>query len=111
MRARTCPGWRRTSSPATVALPPSMGSSVVSIRSVVVLPAPFGPRNPTISPRATCRLTPRTASIAWPRPPGKRLRSSRASMTAVMMLLPGRPWEAGIQKPLSNTIEFCQPNG
>ena len=42
---------------------PAVGrSSVVSIRRVVVLPAPFGPRKPTISPALTVRSTPRTAS-------------------------------------------------
>ena len=41
---------------------PAVGrSSVVSIRRVVVLPAPFGPRKPTISPASTVRSTPRTA--------------------------------------------------
>ena len=34
-----------TSWPATRALPPVGRSSVVSIRTVVVLPAPLGPRN------------------------------------------------------------------
>jgi hypothetical protein len=63
MRARTSFGWLATSTPATVALPLSMGSSVVNIRSVVVFPAPFGPRNPKISPRPTSMLIPRTASI------------------------------------------------
>jgi hypothetical protein len=36
---------------------------VQSILIVVVLPAPFGPRKPKISPRPTWKLTPRTASI------------------------------------------------
>ena len=62
--------------PATVAVPSLMGSSVHSIRTVVVLPAPLGPRNPKTSPRATVevdapdrldvRLTARTAI-----PPGQ----------------------------------------
>jgi hypothetical protein len=34
---------------------------VESIRKVVVLPAPFGPKNPNISPDCTDRLTPSTA--------------------------------------------------
>ena len=42
--ARTAAGSATTSWPATVALPPVGRSSVVSIRTVVVLPAPFGPR-------------------------------------------------------------------
>ena len=42
---------------------PAVGcSSVVSMRNVVDLPAPFGPRNPTSSPSATSMSTPRTAS-------------------------------------------------
>ena len=45
-----------------MASPPSGVSRVASIRSVVVLPAPFGPRKPKISPSATARSTPRTAS-------------------------------------------------
>ena len=35
-----------TSKPATRAVPEVGGSSVVSIKTVVDLPAPFGPRNP-----------------------------------------------------------------
>ena len=42
----TAPGSFATSKPATSAHPPVGRSSVVSIRTVVVLPAPFGPRNP-----------------------------------------------------------------
>jgi len=42
-------------------LPPSMGSRVASICSIVVLPAPLGPRTPKISPRRTRRSTPSTA--------------------------------------------------
>ena len=43
---RTCAPWVATSKPATLALPPVGGSSVVSIRTVVDLPAPLGPRKP-----------------------------------------------------------------
>ncbi len=56
-----------------------MGSSVVSMRNVVVFPAPFGPRNPNISPRPTSMLTPRTASTR-PRFVGKLLRRSTVEM-------------------------------
>src|SRR6188472_2541527 len=38
--------------------------SVASIRRVVVLPAPFGPRKPKISPAPMLRSTPRTASTS-----------------------------------------------
>jgi len=50
MRLRTSVGSRSRSTPATVAVPAVGLSSVVSIRSVVVLPAPLGPRKPTSSP-------------------------------------------------------------
>src|SRR5215467_14136663 len=57
---------------------PAVGlSSVVSMRSVVVLPAPFGPRKPTISPSPTVRSTPRTASVVR-----LRLRNVRARPSA-----------------------------
>src|SRR5688500_9324206 len=50
-----------TSTPATTALPLVGASSPVSILMVVVLPAPFGPRNPKISPDCTLKLTAFTA--------------------------------------------------
>ncbi len=43
------------------ASPPSIGSRVASILSMVVLPAPLGPRTPNTSPRCTVRSTPSTA--------------------------------------------------
>ena len=63
--------------PATVAVPAVGVSSVVSIRSVVVLPAPLGPRKPTSSPGPTSRSTPRTASTD-----PRRVRNMRASPRA-----------------------------
>src|SRR5262249_49804678 len=42
-----------TSKPATVAVPALGGRKQVSMRMVVVLPAPLGPRNPTIWPFST----------------------------------------------------------
>ena len=50
------------------------------MRSVVVFPAPFGPRKPKISPCCTSMLTPRTASIGPPFA-GKLFRSSVVKMT------------------------------
>src|SRR3954447_25285706 len=44
-----------------LASPSSIGSSVASIFSVVVLPAPLGPRTPKTSPRRTERSMPSTA--------------------------------------------------
>ena len=54
--ARSC-----ISSPSTRTVPLVGGKMPSSMRMVVVLPAPFGPRKPTISPGATSRLTPSTA--------------------------------------------------
>src|SRR5262245_15412450 len=62
MRWRTRPGWRRRSAPAIVASPAVGSISVASMRSVVVFPAPLGPRKPKISPEPTWRSTPATAS-------------------------------------------------
>ena len=43
--------------PATVAEPAVGSMSVPSVRTVVVLPAPFGPRKPKTSPRPTSNET------------------------------------------------------
>ena len=67
-RATTSRSWMH-------AVPEVGGRKQVSMRTVVVFPAPLGPRNPTISPCATSKETPRTASR---RP--YRLVSSRAMM-------------------------------
>src|SRR5580704_6809435 len=86
---RTPTGSLSRSAPATMAVPPVGCSSVVSIRSVVVLPAPFGPRKPTTSPSPTVRSTPLTASTVR-----LRLLKVRASPRASMMpiaLPPSRP--------------------
>src|SRR5215813_5794750 len=82
MRLRTPTGSASRSAPATVALPDVGRSSVVSMRSVVVLPAPLGPRKPTISPSATARSTPRTASTVR-----LRLRNVRVSPFASMIVM------------------------
>src|ERR1700737_2701648 len=50
MRRLTSMGFSSTSKPATVAVPEVGGRKQVRIRMVVVLPAPFGPRKPTIWP-------------------------------------------------------------
>ena len=46
------------------------------MRIVVVLPAPFGPTNPTISPSGTENVTPSSATMS----PNRRERSSSSSM-------------------------------
>jgi hypothetical protein len=46
---------------------PALGASVpVRMRMVVVLPAPFGPRNPSTSPFTTLKLTSRSTG-RWPK--------------------------------------------
>ena len=55
MRFLTSRGCSRTSNPATVAVPAVGGRKQVSMRMVVVLPAPLGPRKPTIWPLAPRR--------------------------------------------------------
>src|SRR5450759_4201773 len=50
MRFLTSIGFSRTSKPATVAVPSVGGKKHVRMRIVVVFPAPFGPRKPTICP-------------------------------------------------------------
>src|SRR5262249_38837580 len=61
---RTSTGSSRTSCPASRARPLVGGRNVVRIRIVVVLPAPFGPSRPTISPLPTAKLIPSTASTS-----------------------------------------------
>src|SRR5207237_488173 len=53
MRFLTSIGCSSTSKPATVAVPDVGGIKQVRMRMVVVFPAPFGPRKPTICPFAT----------------------------------------------------------
>src|SRR5947199_8063408 len=60
------------------------GKMPARMRMVVVLPAPFGPRKPTISPASTRNEMSRTASTA-----PKVLVRSRTSIIAWPMLLPG----------------------
>src|ERR1700740_1815098 len=55
MRFLTSSGCSSTSNPATVTVPEVGGRKQVSTRMVVVLPAPFGPRKPTIWPFCTSK--------------------------------------------------------
>ena len=61
MRRRTSSAWWNTSNPATRAVPLVAGMKLDRIRMVVDLPAPFGPRKPTTSPRPTENVSPFTA--------------------------------------------------
>src|SRR5580658_8958535 len=62
IRCRICAALAgSTGIPATVAEPAVGAMRVPRIRTVVVFPAPFGPRNPNTSPRATVNDTSSTA--------------------------------------------------
>ena len=61
MLSRTAAGCLLTSYPATDALPFVMDARVSSILIVVVLPAPFGPKKPKISPSSTSKEMSSTA--------------------------------------------------
>ncbi len=61
MRRLTSSGCSKTSKPATFTEPLVGGRTPVMVRMVVVLPAPLGPRKPTISPFSTLKLTSWTA--------------------------------------------------
>src|SRR4051794_33490444 len=58
--ARRYMGQLVTSCPASVTLPASGSIMPHAMRNVVVLPAPLGPNNPTISPGLTSKSTPST---------------------------------------------------
>ena len=77
-RRRISAGCCTTSRPATEARPAVSGMRVARIRIVVVLPAPFGPRNPKNSPTATATSIPSSARV----PPGYSLTRPATSMTA-----------------------------
>ena len=58
-------GLRARSNPAILIVPAFGGRIPARHRSVVVLPAPFGPTSPSTSPRATRKLRPSTAVRLW----------------------------------------------
>ena len=110
-RRRSCGARRRaraaTSTPATRALPAVIERSVVSILTVVDLPAPFGPRKPNTSPASTRRSTPRTASTV-----SERLRyvfirpsaSTAASMSTRTPLSLASPFDGARREKSSRTL-------
>ncbi len=62
IRVRIRSGCRTASLSSTVIVPSVGAIDPVSIRIVVVLPDPFGPRNPNTSPQATSNVMPSTAA-------------------------------------------------
>src|SRR5580700_5102406 len=63
MRRLTSMGFSSTSKPATVTEPAVGGRKHVRTRIVVVLPAPLGPRKPTIWPFSTSKEMLSTATV------------------------------------------------
>src|SRR5436189_5817708 len=63
MRFLTSIGCCTTSYPATFAVPDVGGKKQVKTRIVVVFPAPFGPRKPTICPFSTSKEMLSTATV------------------------------------------------
>ena len=63
---RAASAWRATSKPARRAVPAVGATVVVSIPTVVDLPAPLGPSSPNTSPVATSKCSGFTAAT----PPG-----------------------------------------
>src|SRR6266581_2091265 len=71
MRRLTSSDWENTSKPAIRAVPPLAGMKQDRIFIVVDLPAPLGPRKPTICPFSTLKVTSATTrSIPSPRTGG-----------------------------------------
>ena len=99
IRRLTSSGALRVPKPITSTVPASGDSSVQMIRRVVVLPAPFGPSSPKISPGLASKETPRSTLFV----PSVFSRRSTATAAAVTgsSLVPGswkrlpsscRPW-------------------
>ena len=81
-----------------VRCPAVMVIKVVSIRTVVDLPAPFGPRKPNTSPGRTSRSTPRTASTSPPEP--LYVFTSPTARTALGLVPPGWGWSVLVRSVL-----------
>jgi hypothetical protein len=64
VRASACARRRATSQPSIDTLPEVGSSTPSTMLIVVVLPAPLGPKSPTISPRATRNETSSTATVS-----------------------------------------------
>ena len=80
---RTPWGSAATSMPLTTARPESGVSSVVRIRTAVVLPAPLGPSSPSTDPAGTSRSTPSRARTS-----PDRLGNTLTRLSAVMAAMP-----------------------
>ena len=95
-RADVVGSARGRRSPSTDGACPRVGSiSAVSSRTVVVLPAPFGPSSPSTSPRRTSRSTPRIAQAAPNRRPRPVVRIMTGSRTLTRQVCPKRRGPSG----------------
>src|SRR5438045_94496 len=104
---RQASGSSSGSRPAMRSAPALGGKTPARIRIVVVLPAPLGPRKPTISPAATSKEMPRSASTA-----PKDLVSSRTAMAAGGMRIryTARRWSSNLAQQLGGElVEMRQP--
>src|SRR4051812_8262083 len=94
--ARALSGSSATSWPAIATRPLVAPRKPARMRSVVLLPAPFGPRNPTTSPLSTRNETSFTASCA-------PYRFERWSTSNTRSLLPPARRERRRRGPVSGT--------
>src|SRR6476661_4838105 len=81
MRFLTSMGFSNTSNPATLAVPDVGGRKQVRTRMVVVFPAPFGPRKPTICPFSTSKEMLSTATV-------RAYRLDRPSTLIILFFVP-----------------------
>src|SRR5580693_7761539 len=103
MLRRTVSRSRTTSYPATLAVPEVGSARVHRILIVVDFPAPFGPRKPKVSPAATSKSMPRTASIS-----PYLLVSALTEIAGVTLAYPP-PLPRRLQRGYGTTPGGCQP--
>ena len=109
---RRSPAWP-TAGCATTSMPPTHASPevgitrVVSMPTVVVLPAPFGPSSPKTSPLCTERSSDSTTACTWPPRPSNTLVSATVRMTPSSP--PGRGLGSGRLRCRSSCVPILRP--
>ncbi len=98
-----------TSLPRRRARPAEAETSPRRHRIVVVLPAPFGPRNPKTPPSETSRSSPSRATVGGLRNRRYSLRSPSISITAAIALDRTRVHEPGTERALELLPSGGQP--
>src|ERR1017187_2898724 len=91
MRFLTSIGFSSTSKPAMVAVPEVGGRKQVRTRIVVVLPAPLGPRKPTIWPFSTSKEMSSTATV-------RAYRLVRPSTLIILMFQTRQTWLLSLRR-------------